>query len=205
MALLYRETKGASSGFIAAIAIFFVLNGALIHIIMGLRVLYGMGAQDWLHEIFTNVGSWTQTAVFATVVIVLAVAVFATWLPLVKLAQMTTFLAFVVFASANAALIRLKGRIGDTGFGFRVPLWVPVVGLCVCSAFALYQIAGFSAEIALINGLGHPAIAKLGPYSHICVVLDLDRLYFSVGRHLEMGNCVCYIEKDALFCAIGDH
>ena len=111
-------------------------------------LLYGLGAQGSVPEIFANKGSRTQTLIFSTVVIVLAVAVFATWLPLVKLAQMTTFLAFVVFASANAALIRLKGRIGDTGFGFRVPLWVPVVGLCVCSAFALYQIAGFSAEIA---------------------------------------------------------
>lgn len=147
LALLYRETTGASSGFIAAIAIFSVLNGALIQIIMGSRVLYGMGAQGWLPEIFASVGNRTQTPIFATVVIVLAVAVFAIWFPLVGLAQMTSFLALVVFASANAALIRLKHRIGDVGSGFRVPIWVPVVGLCVCSAFALYQIVGFLTEI----------------------------------------------------------
>jgi amino acid transporter len=145
----YRETTGASSGFIAAIAIFSVLNGALIQIIIGLRVLYGMGAQGWLPEIFVNVGSRTQTP---------------------------------VFASANAVLIRLKRRIGDAGIGFRVPLWVPVVGSSVCSAFALYQIAGFFAEIARMNGVGHTAFAKLGPYLHICVVLDLDRLYFCRGQ-----------------------
>ena len=75
LALLYGETTGVSSGFIAAIAIFSVLNGALSQIIMGSRVLYGMRAQGWLPEIFANVGSRTQTPVFATVVIVLAVAV----------------------------------------------------------------------------------------------------------------------------------
>ena len=49
--------------------------------------LYGFGAQGWVPEIFANEGSRTQTLIFSTVVIVLAVAVFTTWLPLVKLAQ----------------------------------------------------------------------------------------------------------------------
>lgn len=43
-------------------------------------------------------------------------------------------LAVAVFALANAALIRLKRRTGDEGSGCRVPM----VGLCVCSAFRLY-------------------------------------------------------------------
>jgi len=52
-----------------------------------LLTLYGLGAQGWVPEIFANAGSRTQTLIFWTVVIVLAVAVFTTWLPLVKLAQ----------------------------------------------------------------------------------------------------------------------
>ena len=53
--------------------------------------LYGLGAQGWVPEIFANAESRTQTLIFSTVVIVLAVAVFTTWLLLVKLAQATSF------------------------------------------------------------------------------------------------------------------
>ncbi len=53
--------------------------------------LYGLGVQDWVPEIFANAGSRTQTLIFWTVVIVLAVAVFITWLPFVKLAQANSF------------------------------------------------------------------------------------------------------------------
>lgn len=43
--LLYRETKSISFRFIAAIAIFSVLNDALMKMIRGSRVLYGIAGQ----------------------------------------------------------------------------------------------------------------------------------------------------------------
>jgi APA family basic amino acid/polyamine antiporter len=94
---LYREATGAYFGFIAAIAIFSILNGALIQIIMGSRIFYGMAARGWLLEIFVNVGSRTQTLIFATVVIGFTV---------------------MVFISVNAEVIFFEHQIGDEGSEF---------------------------------------------------------------------------------------
>ena len=143
LALLYRETTGASSGLIAGIAIFSILNGALIQMIMGARVLYGMAAQGWLPAVLARVGERTQTPVTATLCIVVIVTVFALWLPLGELARITSLLALLIFTAANLSLLLIKRRLGHVGSGFSIPVWVPAIGMVASISLACYQILGF--------------------------------------------------------------
>ncbi len=143
LALLYRETTGASSGLIAGIAIFSILNGALIQMIMGARVLYGMAAQGWLPAVLARVGERTQTPVTATLCIVVIVTVFALWLPLGELARITSLLALLIFTAANLSLLLIKRRLGHVGSGFSIPVWVPAIGMVASISLACYQVLGF--------------------------------------------------------------
>jgi len=131
----------AVMGLISLVAI---VNGALIQIIMGARVLYGMARQGRAPGLFARINSRTRTPLEATAVITLIVLVLALWLPIVTLASITSFIVLMIFTLVNLSLLRLKylESRGQPGVecGINVPLAVPLIGALLCVGFVLMQL-----------------------------------------------------------------
>jgi len=138
LATVYQQATGSKPVALSIISIFAVVNGALIQIIMGSRILYGMSRQGWLPALFGSVWRETQTPVAAT--IATASGVLALWLPLVTLAKSTSFLVLVIFSLMNLSLLRIKWRDPHPK-GLRViPQWIPAGGIVASLGLLLFQV-----------------------------------------------------------------
>lgn len=132
LALVFERTSGLDGKLLGGIAVFAVLNGALIQMIMGSRILFGLARQGWMPKILGLVHPGRRTPIVATLAVGAAILALALSFPLVQLAEATSYITLTVFTLVNLALLRIRFR-GDTVGLWRVPIWVPVVG-AVCSA-----------------------------------------------------------------------
>ena len=140
LALLYQKTTGQSPVIITIISLISVVNGALIQVIMGSRVLYGMSRRNWLPTKFGEINKTTHTPVIATLFISAAVLFFALLFPLLSLAKITSFITLIIFMLINFSLIKIKLTKREHG-GFAVPFWVPLIGGFSTLLFILYLTA----------------------------------------------------------------
>ncbi|MFY0610380.1 MAG: amino acid permease [Hyphomicrobiaceae bacterium] len=141
LSLVFERTTGASPATISAIAIIATLNGVIVQIIMGSRVLYGLSQQGSLPAVFGYVHPVTRTPLFATGLIGALVLVLAIFIPLKGLAELTSQITLTVFALVNLSLWNIKRRGDPVPAGVFVnPQWVPVVGMICCG---LFLIVGF--------------------------------------------------------------
>ena len=139
LASVYQEVTGSTPVLITVIAMFAVVNGALIQIIMASRVCYGMACQGWLPGFFAKVSRKTRTPVIATVLVTLLITAMALWLPLEQLARMTSLLLLIIFSLVNLSLWRIKSRDGAIDRQiFEVAGWIPKAGffaaICLLAA-----------------------------------------------------------------------
>ena len=129
---------------IGLISLVAIVNGALIQIIMGARVLYGMARQGRAPSLFARINSRTRTPLEATAAITLIVLVLALWLPIVTLASITSLIVLIIFTLVNLSLLRLKylERKGQESVecGINVPSAVPLIGALLCMVFVLVQL-----------------------------------------------------------------
>ena len=137
LSVVFERTTGFPPAVISAIAIVATLNGVVIQIIMGARVIYGLAGQGNLPAFLGTISKLTRTPVIATVLIGVAVYALATLAPLRSLAEATSQITLTVFAVVNLALwnIKRRGDAAPSGI-FMVPQWVPVAGF-LCSSFFL--------------------------------------------------------------------
>jgi amino acid transporter len=140
LALLFERETGQSPIVIALISLFAVVNGALVQIIMGARVLYGMSEAGWLPRWLGRVHPRRRTPHYATALMTAGVLVLALWLPLVTLATATSFLILVVFALIHAALLRVKRRHPAVPGARVYPPWIPAAGLAATLGMLAFQI-----------------------------------------------------------------
>jgi APA family basic amino acid/polyamine antiporter len=147
LALIYTEATGRSPWPISLIGLVAVANGALIQIIMGSRVLYGLAQQGEIFPAFATVNRYTRTPITATVAVAGTVMIFALTLPLENLARLTSLVVLVVFALVNLALIVLKTRRPTPTDGVVFPIWVPIVGFIVSAIFVVFQTAEFALRL----------------------------------------------------------
>jgi amino acid transporter len=140
LATVYEHATGRKPVVLSIISIFAVVNGALIQIIMGSRIIYGMSRQGWLPALFGTVWSKTQTPVAATIVAAGTVLVLALWLPLVTLARSTNFLVLIIFTLMNLSLLRIKWRDPHPDGVRVVPQWIPAGGIIASMGLLLFQI-----------------------------------------------------------------
>jgi len=142
LAMIYQITTGQSPIVITIISLISVMNGALIQVIMGSRVLYGMSQKQWLPDKIGEVNAVTHTPLIATIIITGFILLFALLFPLLSLAKITSFITLVIFMLINFALLKIKysRRMHD---GFTVPLWVPLIGGVSTLLFVLYLITTF--------------------------------------------------------------
>lgn len=143
LAAVFANATGSSS-VISIIALFAVINGALIQMVMAARVLYGEAQQGWVPHVLGKVNPKTQTPVVATLLVVMLVMVFALWLPLGTLARLTSLIILVIFAVVNLALVRIKtrnnGSQSEVPF-YQVPICVPIAGAAASTVFVAINIS----------------------------------------------------------------
>ena len=140
LVLVYTSGGGEVSAIINVIAFIAVINGALIQIIMGARVLYGLARMNDLPAIFGHVHPRTRTPVVATGTIGAVVLVLALFVPLIRLAETTAIILLAVFVVCNLALIRIKLRDPLPDGARSYPFWVPVAGALVSSGMLGYAL-----------------------------------------------------------------
>jgi len=139
LAAIYEYKANLSPKPIGVVSILAVVNGALIQIIMGSRILYGMGKRSMAPRIFSSVNRFTRTPLVATGFITAFILVLALWLPLLKLAEISSFITLTVFAFMNLSLCRLKRKDPFPEGVKTYPLAIPVVGFFLCLCFLIIQ------------------------------------------------------------------
>lgn len=135
LADVYRAASGREATFISLIGLIAVINGGLIQIIMGSRILFGMSRNGWLPKFLSAVNPKTQTPIRATIAATTIALIAALTLPIVSLAQITSGLILGVFVMINISLIRIKMRDPSPEGINPLPMAVPIVaaltGACV--------------------------------------------------------------------------
>ena len=125
LGLVFERATGWSSAPFAVVAAFATINGALVLIIMGSRVLYGLASQHSLPRFMGHVWSVTGTPVPATLAAAGFVLICALLMPIGILAQIGAILTLATFATVNIALIAIKRRTDLVPPRFTVPAWWP--------------------------------------------------------------------------------
>lgn len=139
LALVYERTGSAQAGpIIAVIALFAIINGVLVQVILTARVSYGLASQGALPRFLGRVHPGTRTPLPATAVAVTAVLALALWFPLTQLAEATSVITLAVFTLVNLALLRLKLTQPAPHGIFQAPLWIPATGFAVSLGFVVY-------------------------------------------------------------------
>lgn len=126
---IYKKLTGQDPIVISIIAIFAVINGALIQIIMGSRILYGMARKGWLYASLAEVSSLTKTPIKATLLAGVITVVFALLFDIVSLASFSSMLTLVIFTLINVSLIRIKHTVPAPKGVIELPLWMPWCGV----------------------------------------------------------------------------
>jgi amino acid transporter len=109
------------------------VNGALVQIIMGSRVAYGMARKGQAPAFLGMVNPFTRTPIRATALVILIILMLALFLPLTTLAQITSSILLLVFVAVNLSLWRIKGVDPDPPEEGLVcfPRWLPLVAALV--------------------------------------------------------------------------
>lgn len=131
----------------ALIALFAVLNTALINMMMASRLVYGMARERIVPAFLGRVHSGRRTPITAIAFTVLLALTLTATGDLGDLADTTVLLLLLVFAVVNVAVLVLRRRPltdedederveGDSARSFRAPTWAPVLGAVVSLVLA---------------------------------------------------------------------
>jgi basic amino acid/polyamine antiporter, APA family len=140
LTLVYQKTGASNWAIISAIGIAAAVNGVIVQVIMGSRILYGLARQGWLAKGFAELSKTTKTPLTATFVVVGCMILATILLPIVSLAQLTSLLILGIFALVNISLVKIKRAHKKHGGFITVPMVVPVFGALSCSAVILYEL-----------------------------------------------------------------
>ncbi len=125
----------------AAVAVLSGVNGALVQIVMGARVLYGLADRHTAPRMLARVHPTTQTPIAATLSVGIVTLALAWLLPLLTLARATSLLLLLVFSVVNVALVALKIREPTPATtGPCYPIWIPAMGAASSVAFILVEL-----------------------------------------------------------------
>lgn len=139
LTLVFQAGGYSSAEIITLIGMAATINGVVVQVIMGSRMLYGMAKQKWISKKFAEVNDTYSTPAYATVFVVAIMILGVIMLPLVSLASLTSFLVLGIFAVVNASLIVIKRRTPQTKSYIKVPIVLPVLGLISCLSLISYQ------------------------------------------------------------------
>lgn len=129
LALVFSNAPEMIRQGFSAVAIVATVNGVLIQMIMASRVIYGLADRDHLPKVLAIVPQATQTPVVATLLVVAIIVLLTQTLPIGILAERTSQIVLGVFVLVNISLILLKLKPSKSDAHFRVPLFVPILGV----------------------------------------------------------------------------
>lgn len=140
LSLVFERSGASGAEILSLIGMVATVNGVIVQIIMGSRILYGLANQGWITSKLATVHQTYKTPVTATLVVLGLMIIGTVLLPLVSLAQLTSLLVLSIFTLVNASLIVIKRR-GDKHEGYiTVPLIVPYIGTLLCISTIAYQL-----------------------------------------------------------------
>jgi amino acid transporter len=139
---LYEHYTGGDGTVISIIGLFALINGALIQLIMAARVLYGMSSRKLLPAMISTVNKRTQTPLFATALVTMAILLLAISGTLASLAEATSLIMLTVFALVNLSLLYVKQKHPDPQGLIVFPWIVPLLGFVVSAAFIVSEFLG---------------------------------------------------------------
>ncbi len=140
LAKVYATATHSNATILSIIAMFAVINGALIQIIMVSRIFYGMSRQGWMPDFLGSVNPKTKTPINATLVSGVLVFILAAAFPLLTLAQSTSFLIFIVFTMVNISLVIIKRRDPHPPGIRTYSLFIPVIAIILNLIMLGFQI-----------------------------------------------------------------
>jgi APA family basic amino acid/polyamine antiporter len=108
---------------VAAGAVISIFSVTLIVLFGQTRILFAMGRDGMLPEIFHRVNSRTLTPVPNTVIVAVITGVLAGLLPIDFLAEMTSIGTLVAFIVVSIGVMVLRQTHPDLPRGFKVPLY----------------------------------------------------------------------------------
>lgn len=155
LALVAEQAFGSSSFLVlSVIALFSTFNTALVMLLSGSRIVYGMAEEKGLPEIFAKVSMKTKTPWVSIIAVVLAAMCFSLIGDLKTVANLTNFTVFAVFIFVNAAVIyfRYKKPIST---GFLSPISIgkmpvfPLLGILS----SLFMIINVEYHILIMGGV----------------------------------------------------
>lgn len=143
LALVYERAGFGNPVVLTTIGMIAAVNGVIVQVIMGSRILYGLSKQGWLHEKLSYVHPRTQTPLAATGLVVGAMVLATLLLPLVSLAKVTSLLVLSIFTIVNISLVVVKRThpAVESG-GVTVPVVVPIAGALAAAGLIVQQFIG---------------------------------------------------------------
>lgn len=140
LAKVYETATHSPATILGIIALFAVINGALVQIIMASRIFYGMSVQGWIPYFLSIVHPKTRTPINATVLAGATVFLLSTYFPIVTLAQSSSFLIFIIFTLVNVSLLIIK-RKDPHPKGIRTyPIMIPAIAIILNLILLGFQI-----------------------------------------------------------------
>ncbi len=141
LAAVFEQTTRLDSRLISLIGILAIVNGGLVQIIMGSRVIYGMTRQGSLPAFLGGLNKRTRTPVVATIIVACSVLLFAYAGSLGNLASITSMLLLVVFTLVNLALLRIKTRGPGPEGAPDYPRIIPLLGAILSFGMVVWKLA----------------------------------------------------------------
>ncbi|WP_158881795.1 APC family permease [Amycolatopsis anabasis] len=119
----------------SGIALFAVINSALINMLMASRLVYGMANENIIPKQFATVHPFRRTPWIAIVFTSLLAVGLVSALKIESLGGTTSLLLLTVFALVNISVLVLRREKVEHKH-FRAPTWVPILGAISCAFFA---------------------------------------------------------------------
>lgn len=140
LTLVFERSGASNIAILSFIGMVAAINGVIVQIIMGSRILYGLANQGWINGKLAAVHKQHKTPITATLVVLAIMIVGTVLLPLVSLAQLTSLLVLSIFTLVNASLIVIKRRAEKHQGYITVPAFVPYMGTILCVSTIVYQL-----------------------------------------------------------------
>ena len=134
LALILSQKTTYGNLIISGISLLAIVNGALVQLIMGSRILYGMAQYGEAPKTLSTVNAITQTPIYATLFIGILSLALTLWLPIETLAKSTSFIILTVFTLINLSLIMVRKHAKER------QNFMPYVGAILCSGLLFFQI-----------------------------------------------------------------
>lgn len=138
-----RSGTPGNAALLAGIGMLAAVNGVIVQMIMGSRILYGLAREGWITSRLAAVHGGFRTPVTATLVTLAAMIAGTLLLPLVSLAQLTSLLVLSIFTLVNVSLIVIKRRGGPRP-AVTVPAAVPYLGVLLCVGTVAFQVLNWN-------------------------------------------------------------